>query len=98
MVYSGIHLGKNGIGKELTPINTDLFANMISFSVFAYEGVGVVLPILDITEDPKKYPRILFFSITSVFMIYIIFGLMTYFSYGKELLISPIITSNLPEG
>lgn len=96
MIYAGLHVGEAGWGPNIKPINNKLFINMIGFAVFAYEGVGVVIPIMDITEDEEKYPKILFYCITSVLSLYIVFGLMCYFSYGSHLLISPIITSNLP--
>ncbi len=55
---------------------------MIGFAVYSYEGVGVVLPIMEITEKPELYPKILMAVMLTVFISYVGFGELTYFVYG----------------
>lgn len=70
---------------------------MIGFSVYSYEGIGIILPILDLTEKPQHYPKILLAVLTTVMVSYIGFGEFCLFTYGTALK-EPIITSNLPRG
>lgn len=55
---------------------------MIGSAVYAYEGIGVVLPLLDVTEKPELFPKILFLVLSTVFFLYTGFGEYCYFVYG----------------
>jgi len=68
---------------------------MIGFAVYSYEGVGVVLPILDVTAAPEKFNKILFAVLTTVTVSYVAFGEFCYIIYGSDLT-NPIVTENLP--
>lgn len=83
-----------GWGEGVVMVNST-FLNMIGFAVYSYEGIGVVIPIMDITKDEKKYPYVLFGCLTTVYVLYLSFGLYCYFAYGN-LLVLPLITSNFP--
>ena len=49
--YAGASLSKNGTQfKEIGWID-NLWADAIGFSVYTYEGIGVVLPIREVTAD-----------------------------------------------
>lgn len=50
-VYGGKEVQLNG-WKELDFVTSE-FAFSISYAVFAFEGVGVVLPIMEITENKE---------------------------------------------
>ena len=71
------------------------FLNVIGFAVYAYEGIGVVIPVMEITEKQDVFPKVLFAVITTVFILYLAFGLFCFFVYGSALA-TPLITSNLP--
>lgn len=77
-------------------INTKYFLDMIGFAIYCYEGVGIVLPVLDITANPKQYPTILMAVMTTVLVVYLSFGEFCYFVYGDDLQSNPIILNNLP--
>lgn len=64
--------------------------------MYAYEGIGIVIPVMEITEDQEKFPKILFLVITVTFLIYVTFGEFCYIIYGSKLVL-PLITSNLPK-
>ena len=68
---------------------------MIGTSVYSYEGIGVILPILEITDKPEQYPKVLMAVLTTVLVVYCFFGEYCLFVYG-DLLNDPIITANLP--
>lgn len=87
---------QHGLGEGLQVINPETFLNIIGFSVYSYEGIGVILPVMDVTADKKKYRTVLFIVITTVFLVYLSFGEFCYIIYGNALKL-PLITSNLPE-
>lgn len=70
---------------------------MIGSAVYSYEGIGVVLPLLEVTEKPELYPKILFYVLLTVMILYVGFGEFCLFVYGS-LIEKPLITANLPSG
>lgn len=42
---------QHGLGPGLEVLNKSTFLNIIGFSVYAYEGIGIILPCMDITEN-----------------------------------------------
>ena len=51
-VYAGIDVGKDGWqGASLQAFNPSLWPDAIGFSVYTFEGIGIILPVMDITEN-----------------------------------------------
>jgi amino acid transporter len=67
---------------------------MIGSAIYAYEGFGTILPILDVTEKPEQFSKILFLVLLTVFCLYTSFGVYCYTVYGSKL-VDPLITANL---
>jgi len=67
---------------------------MVGFVIYAYEGIGVVLPIMSQAEEPESFQRILVSAILSLTVIYMTFGNLCYLAYGDQT--SIIITEMLP--
>lgn len=65
-------------------------------AVYAFEGVGMVLPLESETKDKDKFGRILGLSMTFISLLYGSFGLLGYFAFGNET--KDIITANLGAG
>jgi len=68
---------------------------MIGSAVYSYEGIGVVLPLLEVTQKPEMYPKILLYVLLTVMILYVSFGEYCLFIYGEKLK-TPLITDNLP--
>ena len=65
--------------------------------VFAFEGVGIVLPVKDTCRNPKQYRMILTLMLAFVAILLIGFGLINYMSYPNEdLAQAKLITKLLP--
>lgn len=71
---------------------------MIGSAIYAFEGIGVVLPIIEVTENPKQFPTILIAVLLTNLILYTGFGEFCLFVYGSELEGKPLITMNLPYG
>jgi len=62
--------------------------------VFSFEGIGVVIPILEVTREPEKFTTVLVLVMITVLVLYTGFGEYNYFVYGDKI-IDPLITSLL---
>ena len=60
------------------------FTDGIGYAVFAYEGIGVILPIQDVSNDPKNYWKIVVAVIGTVWASYCVFGMFCCFAWGTK--------------
>lgn len=72
-----------GLNHSLPFINPTTWSDCIGFGVYAYEGIGLILPVQDVTNDPKKYINIVRAVFVSVLIIYLVFGLFMLDSFGS---------------
>ena len=87
------------MGQGVQAINDSIWLTMIGSAIFSFEGIGVVLPILDATENTKQFPKILLYVMLTNIIVYTGFGEFCLFVYGaKELKGKPLIMMNLPVG
>ena len=49
LIYASINLSEKGWGSGIYALNTATWLNMIGSAVYSYEGIGVVLPLLEVT-------------------------------------------------
>lgn len=93
--YAGVKVNKDGFnGGELKPINYALFPDAIGFAVYTFEGIGVIIPIKEITAC-KDYYKILCKVCFFITFIYVVFSEFLVFTYGTDLT-TPLITDQLP--
>jgi solute carrier family 36 (proton-coupled amino acid transporter) len=97
LVYASQKLANEGWGTGVMALNTATWLDMIGSAVYSYEGIGVVLPLLEVTEKPEMYPKILLYVLLTVMILYVSFGEFCLFVYGSKLEL-PLITTNLPKG
>ena len=76
---------KNGFGPNLKTINYDGYWSMVGFSCYAYEGIGVVMPIMNNCACPEKFDVILKYAIITLTVIYCFFGDFCYLVLGSEI-------------
>ena len=79
-------------------VNTKNWPDAISFAVYAFEGVGVILPVYDITENKEQYTTVV--TITCIFIstLYIIYSEFCLFVWYTDMLIedAPLIVQYFP--
>lgn len=59
-----------------------------------FEGIGVVMPLMEVTAEPKKFSKIVMACIATLTTLFISFGSICYLTYGGN--IKAIVTENLP--
>jgi proton-coupled amino acid transporter len=87
----------NRFGPEIVPLNFESYWSMIGFSCYAYEGIGVVMPIMSACDCPEKFDKILFYAILTLTVVYCSFADICYLILGKEL-DTTFITQELNQG
>lgn len=69
--------------------------SMVGFSIYTYEGIGILMPVMQACECPEKFDKILMAAIFTLTSAYIIFGTLCYLSFGD--LKVQLITQILPQ-
>ncbi|XP_068645967.1 amino acid transporter AVT3B-like [Aristolochia californica] len=68
----------------------------LGVAVYAFEGIGMVLPLESETADKNKFGKTLGLSMGFIALMYGIFGVLGYMAFGEET--NDIITTNLGRG
>ena len=84
-LYLSQDLYHNGLGPNLQPINHDGYWSMVGFSCFVYEGIGIVMPIMNNCECPEKFDKILLYAILTLTVVYCFFGELCCLVLGSNL-------------
>ncbi|XP_043711051.1 amino acid transporter AVT3B-like [Telopea speciosissima] len=68
----------------------------LGVAIYAFEGVGMVLPLETEAKNKEKFGRVLGLSMIFICLMYVSFGVLGYFAFGDET--KDIITTNLGFG
>jgi proton-coupled amino acid transporter len=71
---------------------------MFGSAIFAFEGVGIVLPVAEVTKNPEQFSKILTAVLITTVVIYTSFGEFCYAVWGDDLEGKALITEALPPG
>lgn len=74
----------------------NVFFYGLGVAVYAFEGVGMVLPLEWETKEKSKFGRTLGWAMAFISLMYGGFGILGYFAFGEET--KDIITTNLGQG
>ena len=64
-------------------VNQPKMWNMIGFSFYCFEGIGVLMPIMEQTRHPEAFPKILTAALFTLATIFVSFGYITYKYLGN---------------
>ena len=100
VVFAILHLRDNDWqwATDTELFNNKTWLTVIGSAIFSYEGIGVVLPIIEVTEKPEKFPNILLAVLMTNMILYTGFGQFCYFVWGRQLEGKPLVTEMLPPG
>ncbi|GAV52410.1 hypothetical protein ZYGR_0AG04010 [Zygosaccharomyces rouxii] len=75
--------------------NTNRWTMFIGTAIFAFEGIGLVIPVQDSMQHPEKFPLVLGMVIITSTVLFITIGSIGYLAYGSK--IKTVILLNLPQ-
>ena len=83
-VFAGLDLGDKGLNmSNIKPVG-EYWADAIGFSVYTYEGIGVILPIREVTANKDIYFKLLCLTVTMIALLYVLFGEFTMMAWGNN--------------
>lgn len=69
--------------------------NTLGFTIYCYEGIGIVMPVMATCESPETFKKVLIYAVVTLIILYVAFAELCYFSWGTNMT-QPIITQMLP--
>ncbi|KAI8089753.1 transmembrane amino acid transporter protein-domain-containing protein [Halteromyces radiatus] len=94
LYFSSNQIHQHGAGPNITMVNSDSFALMIGTAVFSFEGIGMVVPMIEGMKDPSKFPRVLTIGMIICTLVFTLIGTIGYVAFGDTIQAS--IVANLP--
>ncbi|AET40162.1 Avt4p Ecym_5408 [Eremothecium cymbalariae DBVPG len=75
--------------------NSKKWTLFVGTAIFAYEGIGLIIPVQDSMAHPEKFPMVLGWVIITTTALFVLVGSLGYLAYGKY--IQSVILLNLPQ-
>ena len=94
LVFTFIELDKNGT-EETELINKKTFLSFVGLAAYTFEGIGIIIPVMETTSRPDLYPMILTIVIAFITVFYLFVGNLCYFVWDGKHLEAPLITDKL---
>ncbi|KAI9482920.1 MAG: transmembrane amino acid transporter protein-domain-containing protein [Benjaminiella poitrasii] len=94
LYFCSNQIAHNGIGKNIDMVNQSSFGLMIGTAVFSFEGIGMVLPIVQGMKDPKKFPMVLNIGMLICTIVFTLIGAIGYIAYGD--ITQASVVANIP--
>lgn len=86
--------GQFGPGIEFL-FNQSEFSLFIGVAIFAFEGIGLIIPIQESMIYPDRFPKVLAQVIVTISLVMIAMGTIGYLTFGEN--IQTVILLNLPQ-
>lgn len=86
---------QDGIAEGVKLINENEYLTAVGMSVYCFEGIGIVMPVMHSSEDPQTFKSMLYAAIATLTTIYVLFGALGYMAWGNTY-IEPYSTDMLP--
>ncbi|KAI3407126.2 AVT4 [Candida oxycetoniae] len=86
--------GKFGMHVDLL-FNQSDFSLFIGTAIFAFEGIGLIIPIQESMIHPRNFPKVLALVISTIALLFTIIGSLGYLTFGSK--VKTVILLNLPQ-
>jgi hypothetical protein len=71
-----------GVGPGTIPFNTAHMWGTVGFSIYIFEGIGVLMPIMQACECPEIFDKLFMYAATTLIFIFCSLGSLSYIAYG----------------
>lgn len=75
--------------------NKDKVSVFVGVAIFAFEGIGLIIPIQESMIYPNHFPKVLFQVVLTISLIFVFIGSIGYLTFGEA--IDTVILLNLPQ-
>ncbi|KAL1985241.1 hypothetical protein VTN96DRAFT_8157 [Rasamsonia emersonii] len=80
---------------DVAAFNPNSWTLFIGTAIFTYEGIGLIIPILESMKKPEKFPIVLAGVIAGITVVFLSAGSLSYAAYGSAT--KTVILLNLPQ-
>ncbi|GMM28769.1 Avt4 protein [Martiniozyma asiatica (nom. inval.)] len=94
VIYTSKDLIKTGV-KEVQFFNASSWSLFIGVAIFAFEGIGLIIPVQQSMKYPQQFPLVLTAVITTCCFLFIGVGTLGYLTYGDS--VQTVVILNLPQ-
>jgi solute carrier family 36 (proton-coupled amino acid transporter) len=88
-------IAREGVNNTVQQFNPRDFTSTIGSVIFAFEGIGMVIPIQSSMREPQKFEKLLFIVLIIITIIFTSVGAFSYATFGDNT--KTEIFSNLPQ-
>ncbi|OWB81870.1 hypothetical protein B5S33_g490 [[Candida] boidinii] len=85
----------NGVSEKISMFNGQSWTLFMGTAVFAYEGIGLLIPIQESMKNPKDFDFLLFLVMVVVTIIFVTLSTIAYLSFGDD--VETVILMNFPK-
>lgn len=96
VIYELLVINKGTVGPNVEFVfNKSDFSLFIGVAIFAFEGIGLIIPIQESMIHPEKFPKVLGQVVLTISIVFISMGTIGYLTFGEN--IKTVIILNLPQ-
>lgn len=92
--YASKDLIKNGPA-DVVMFNKDNWSLFIGVAIFAFEGIGLIIPVQQSMRHPEDFPKVLLAVICVCCVLFVGIGWLCYITYGEA--VQTVVILNLPQ-
>ncbi|KAI0157718.1 transmembrane amino acid transporter protein-domain-containing protein [Xylariaceae sp. FL1272] len=92
--YDVFTLSTKGLG-DIILFNKNDWTLFIGTAIFTFEGIGLIIPIQESMKHPAQFPKVMFYSMIIMSVIFITMGAVSYAAYGSKT--ETVVLLNLPQ-
>ena len=93
--YDFVALARNGVAPSVKLFNPTHFTLTVGSAIFTFEGIGLILPIQSSMKHPEHFPKLLYFVMFLITIIFTSVGILCYATFGEDTKIQ--VMSNFPQ-
>ncbi|KAJ1723051.1 hypothetical protein LPJ53_002574 [Coemansia erecta] len=87
-------LATHGVSPDVVAVNTARFPLLVGTSVFAFEGVTLVIPVVDSMANKQRFPQVLTRALGVCVVAFVAIGALSYLALGDS--VDAVVLVNLP--
>ena len=92
---TGVLYEEKKFGPDIQALNTNGYLTTLGMTIYSFEGIGIVMPVMHSCENPEKFTGIFICAMVTLVITIISFSELCYLTWGSAL-DKPIVTEMLP--